>query len=74
MYNNKICDALTETYGLSHVIIFCKMESAKYKLLAEEYFASNQTELYEEALYESKWWMDKGNDIKKTIKNQLLGL
>lgn len=66
--NEQIKDKLILDFGLDKTIIFCKMVSQMYKSLHDNLVKKKYTEMeltFYEYDYESIWWEDKYNELKK---------
>jgi hypothetical protein len=64
MYNQDILDVLLQKHEVEHVKIFCKIESLKNKMLAEDYKKKGIEDTWPyEFDYDAEWWENKYNEL-----------
>jgi hypothetical protein len=64
MYNEEIVKVLLENNPVEQVKIFCKIESMKNKMLAEDYKKRGITDTWPyEFDYDAEWWENKYNEL-----------
>jgi hypothetical protein len=64
MYNEDIVKTLLEKNPVEHVKIFCKMESIKNRMLADDYKKKGITDTWPyEFDYDAEWWENKYNEL-----------
>ena len=68
MFNKEILDELVRQFGVTNVILFCKMESAKNELLYQDCMKAGDSECVEYD-FERDWWKIEGHQLMENLKN-----
>jgi hypothetical protein len=67
MFNKEILDELVRQFGVTSVILFCKMESVKNDILYQDCIKAGDSECVEYD-FERDWWKKEGNELTQTLK------
>jgi hypothetical protein len=67
MFNKEILDELVRQFGVTNVILFCKMESAKNEILYQDCMKGGDNECVEYD-FERDWWKKEGNELTQNLK------
>jgi len=67
MFNKEILDELVRQFGVTSVILFCKMESTKNSILYNDCIKSGDNECVEYD-FERDWWGKAGNELTQNLK------
>lgn len=63
MFNEELAYYVTKQYGRKAAIIYCNIESYKFKKQAEEFEKTKKPEEPNEFEYEAEWWRNKANEL-----------
>jgi hypothetical protein len=66
MFNKEILDELERQFGVTSVILFCRMESAKNELLYQDCIKSGDNECVEYD-FERDWWKTEGHKLTQNL-------
>lgn len=63
MYNEMFLRRIINEHGLEQAIMFCKIESEKYEIMADEMDMGDAISV-SEVIYERDWWKDRLKTLK----------
>ena len=66
MFNKEILDELVRQFGVTSVILFCKMESVKNDILYQDCIKAGDSECVEYD-FERDWWKKEGYELTKNL-------
>ena len=64
MFNEEIAEEIIKMYGRESAILYCKMESFRYRKQALELEKSRVKGWPNEFKHEADWWENKFNELK----------